>query len=102
MGPKVRANTTPETRAAMVALVNVAGKSRSEVARLYHVNWHTVDDAIRRSHLTGSCKDRFRSGRPKVTTKHTDQAIKIMALRNRKLTAPALRGQLSIAKREYY
>ena len=96
MARRPRHNTTPENRAAMVALVRHGEKSRADVARMFHVSWDTVNRALNRSNKTGSNKDRKRSGRPMVTTARTDNYIRLLALKNRKLTAPEIRLQLQV------
>ena len=73
---KARQNTTLEDRAAMVVLVKNVGKIKAEVARLFKVDWDTVNNAIKRKRETGLHKDKPRSGKPKVTTTQVDKYIR--------------------------
>lgn len=45
--------------------------------------------------MTGSLKNKKRSGRPRKTTKTEDRYIKILSKKNRRLTAPEIRAELN-------
>lgn len=88
-------NLSLEKRAEMVALVRNGGLSRAKVAQMYNVSWGAVNNAIKRFDETGTHDDRKRTGRPSATTPGLDRAIKLISLRNRRLTAPEIRSQLT-------
>ena len=95
MAPRQKHNTSVETHAVMVALVKSGGKTHAEVAKLFKVGWDTVDRAVKHANFSASNQDLPHSGRPKVTMKRTDCAIKIMSLSNHKLTATAIHSELA-------
>jgi transposase len=77
---KVRPKALPKTtieqlRPAFVFLVKEKGKSYSEVAKLFGVNYHTVSDAVKRFEETGGSRNRSGQGR-KIDTACVEEVRK--------------------------
>ena len=79
-----RLNETDRWRA--VGMIE-AGVRHTDVARQFGVHQNTVDAWWRRYQQFGITRDRFRSGRPRVTSNHQDTYIRVVHLRDRLRTA---------------
>ena len=73
-----------------------AGTSVDAVSRLFGCTRKTIERLQRRFRATGNVRDRFRSGRPRVTTAADDRYIIMQHLRNRRLPAAATGRQQNI------
>ena len=76
------------------------GTSQIDVGRRFGCSRATINRLWRRFQQTGSTADRPRPGHPRVTTPADDRYIRLLHLRNRKLTATStnrtvFRGRLS-------
>ena len=76
----------PDSRNQIIGMLN-AGISQREVARRFAVSVSTVSRLNRKFIVTGSTKDRPRSGQPRVTTQRQDNLIRLRHLRDRYRTA---------------
>ena len=63
------------------------GQRQQQVANHFGVNVSTIERLVRRLRETGHLADRPRSGRPRVTSRRQDRAIRLAHLTNRHLTA---------------
>ena len=70
-----------DSRNQIIGMLN-AGISQREVARRFAVNVSTVSRLSRKFIVTGSIKDRPRSGQPRVTTRRQDNLICLRHLRD--------------------
>ena len=77
---------TDVQRARAVVLL-MQGHRQQQVANHFGVNVSTIERLVRRLRETGYLADRSRSGRPRVTSRRQDRAIRLEHLRNRHLTA---------------
>ena len=76
----------PDSRNQIIGMLN-AGICQREVARRFAVNVSTFMRLNRKFIVTGSTKDRPRSGQPRVTTRRQDNLIRLRHLRDRYRTA---------------
>ena len=60
---------------------------QGQTQRQFGVNVSTIERLVRRLRETGRLADRPRTGRPRVTTRRQDRAIRLAHLRNRYVTA---------------
>lgn len=84
-----------ETRAQIIALHNTQLSNRA-IARQLRISEYCVRQTIKRKVETGHLQDRKRSGRPRATSKAEDRYIKMVSLRNRRLTAPAIAADFNM------
>ena len=77
---------TDVQRARAIALL-MQGQRQQQVANHFGVNVSTTERLVRHLRETGHLADRSRSGRPRVTSRRQDRAIRLAHLRNRHLTA---------------
>ena len=71
-----------DSRNQIIGMLN-AGISQREVARCFAVNVSTVLQLNRKFIVTGSIKDRPRSGQPRVITRRQDNLICLRHFRDR-------------------
>jgi transposase len=58
------------------------GEDQISVPGRFHISQSTLFHLIRRMLTTGSLNDHFRSGRPRVLTRHQDRETPLLNLRN--------------------
>ena len=75
-----------------------SGVSVSDVARQFYCHRNTINNLRQRFRQTGSVKNAFRSGRPKVKTPRQDRYITLMHLRNRFKMAQSAGIQFGISR----
>ena len=80
------ARLTEVQRGQAIALL-MQGQTQRQVAMQFGVNVSTIERLVRRLRETGRLADRPRTGRPRVTTRRQDRAIRLAHLRNRYVTA---------------
>ena len=80
------ARLTEVQRGQAIALL-MQGQTQRQVAMQFGVNVSTIEQLVRRLRETGRLADRPRTGRPHVTTRRQDRAIRLANLRNRYVTA---------------
>ena len=91
-GPSLSANN----RSQALGMLR-AGQSTRQVAAVFGVAQSTISRLLQRFNATNSVADRRRSGRPRVTTGRQDRYLRNMTLRNRRMTARRLQGELRTA-----
>ena len=79
------ARLTEVQRGQAIALL-MQGQTQRQVAMQFGVNVSTIERLVRRLRETGRLADRPRTGRPRVTTRRQDRAIRLAHLRNRYVT----------------
>lgn len=72
-----------------------AGVHQNLVSQNFGISQSTVSRLRQKYRETGEVKDRPRSGRPRVTTPVEDRYIRVLALRNRRLTARVIQGRIA-------
>ena len=80
------ARLTEVQRGQAIALL-MQDQTQWQVAMQFGVNVSTIERLVRRLRETGRLADRPRTGRPRVTTRRQDRAIRLAHLRNRYVTA---------------
>ena len=80
------ARLTEVQRGQAIALL-MQGQTQRQVAMQFGVNVSTIKRLVRRLRETGRLADRPRTGRPRVTTRRQDRAIRLAHLCNRYVTA---------------
>ena len=83
-------------RGRALALLN-EGYGVTEVGRRVGVTWSVIGRLRDRFLQTGNVQERRRSGRPRVTSRREDRYVLNIALRDRFVTAPRVRGLLQAA-----
>ena len=83
-----------EKRAAIISL-HTAGHSMHQIAKQEHVSLGSVHYTVMRYVTTHSNKDRYRKGRPKVTSKSEDKYLVLTSKRDRFKTAPILTEEIN-------
>ncbi|CAK9806963.1 Transposable element Tc1 transposase [Anthophora quadrimaculata] len=76
-------------------LLHRRGESERCIAKELKISKNAVHRTIERVHSTGRIKSKFRSGRPRITSKKQDEFIAIISKRDRKLTAPEIRSEVN-------
>lgn len=78
----------------MIILRN-EGQSYRQIAKTLQISVTGVAKTVKRYEQTGTHDDQKRSGRPKVTSESEDKFIRVISLRNRRMTAPEIQAQLN-------
>uniref|UniRef100_A0A8C6XBH6 Tc1-like transposase DDE domain-containing protein n=1 Tax=Naja naja TaxID=35670 RepID=A0A8C6XBH6_NAJNA len=73
-----------------IIVLHEEGYSCTEIAKRVKCHSTTVSRVVEKYQITGSVDDRLRSGRPRKSTKHKDQALQCISMADRKLTSPQI------------
>lgn len=86
----------PVIRSKIVSMFNDAKLSQVVIARRLNISRHAVQNALNKHKQFDSFTDLPRSGRPSKLSTRDLRDLKRCSLKNRRLTAPDLQGELSI------
>lgn len=88
-----------ETRA-RICFLREMNVSNREIARQLNISECCVRRTIKRKEETGGLESRKRSGRPRSMTERDEQYIRVISLRNRRLTAPQITAEFNLQRRQ--
>ena len=89
-----RTQRRKEKRQSIITLRH-EGQSIWKISRTLKVSSSAVAKTIKRDDETGCHEDRYRKGRPRVTSTAEDKFITVTSLRNHQLTAPQIAAQVN-------
>lgn len=87
---------TIEQRAMIVSEYNL-GVPVNTIAGKYHIHRNTIRNIAQKFLVTGTVNNRKRQGRPRMTSSNQDNQLRLLSLRNRRLSACQIKQSFNAA-----